>query len=81
MIKSKSNKDKSKEKTALEIQVGGDHYKKYPIQPMEYSMKNKLDYCQSSVVKYVTRYKDKGGVKDLEKAKHCIDYLIDLNSN
>lgn len=57
-------------------QIGGDHYKKLPIQPMEYSMKNKLDACQHTIIKYVTRFRDKGGIQDLEKAKHVIDLLI-----
>lgn len=62
--------------TPLGRQVGGDHYKKLKIQPMEYSMANKLDACQHTVVKYVTRFRDKGGLQDLEKAKHAIDLLI-----
>lgn len=65
-------------KSALDIQVGGDHYKKLPIQPMEYSMKNKLDACQHTAIKYITRFRDKGGVADLEKAKHVIDMLIEF---
>lgn len=60
----------------MEVQVGGDHYKKLKIQPMEYSMRNQLDPCQHSVVKYVTRFRDKGGVDDLLKARHVIDMLI-----
>ena len=58
-------------------QVDGDHYKKLAIQPMQYSMLNNLDACQHTVIKYVTRFRDKGGIKDLEKAKHCIDMLIE----
>ena len=57
-------------------QIGGDHYKKLRIQPMRYSMENQLDPLQHTVIKYVTRFRDKGGVQDLEKAKHCIDMLI-----
>lgn len=60
----------------LDVQIGGDHYKSMAIQPMEYSMANKLDACQHTIIKYVTRFRDKGGVQDLEKAKHCIDLLI-----
>lgn len=63
---------------ALDVQIGGDHYKKYAIQPMEYSMANGLDACQHTVVKYITRFRDKGGTADLEKAKHTIDLLIEL---
>jgi hypothetical protein len=60
----------------LLTQVGGDHYKKLAIQPIEYAMKNGLDGCQHNVVKYVTRFRDKGGLADLEKAKHYLDLLI-----
>ena len=63
---------------ALETQVGGDHYKSMPIQPMEFSMANGLDACQHTIVKYVTRFRQKGGVQDLEKARHVIDMLIEF---
>lgn len=63
---------------ALDVQIGGGHYKSLPIQPMEYSMRNNLNACQHTVIKYITRYKDKGGLQDLLKAKHCIDMLIEF---
>ena len=59
-------------------QVDGDHYQKLAIQPMQYSLLNGLDAAQHTVIKYVTRFRDKGGIKDLEKAKHCIDMLIEF---
>ena len=65
---------------ALEIQVGGDHYQKKAIQPVEYIHANGLGFCEGNVVKYVSRWKDKGGVKDLEKARHYLDILIQLES-
>jgi hypothetical protein len=51
-----------------------DHYK-YTIQPKDYAQANGLTFAQGNVVKYVTRYKQKGGVRDLLKA---VDYLLDL---
>jgi hypothetical protein len=66
------------EKSPLETQIGGDHYTKLAIQPMQYSMKNKLDPLQHTIIKYVTRFRDKNGIEDLEKAKHCIDMLIEF---
>lgn len=66
--------------SALKTQVGGDHYKGLAIQPMQYSMANSLDACQHSIIKYVTRFREKGGVADLEKAKHCIDMLIEFET-
>lgn len=59
-----------------DTQVGGSHYTKLKIQPMQYSMANGLDALQHTVVKYVTRFRDKNGIEDLEKAKHAIDMLI-----
>ena len=67
--------------SAMETQVGGDHYKKLAIQPMQYSMENQLDACQHTIIKYVTRFRDKGGIADLEKAKHVIDMLIEFEVN
>ena len=61
-----------------DTQVGGNHYTKLAIQPMRYSMENGLDALQHTVIKYVTRFRDKNGIEDLEKAKHCIDMLIEF---
>jgi len=61
-------------------QIGGDHYSKLPIQPFRYSMENGLDPMQHTIIKYVTRFRDKGGIADLEKAKQTIDLLIAFES-
>ena len=61
---------------AWDKQIGGDHYKKLAIQPMEYALQNKLDYAQANVVKYVTRHADKNGKQDLLKAIHNIELMI-----
>lgn len=70
--------DPIKTQSALDTQVGGGHYKGMKIQPMEYSMANGLDACQHTAIKYISRFRDKGGIQDLEKAKHCIDMLIEF---
>jgi len=62
----------------LEVQVGGAHYKNLKIQPVEYIHANNIPYLEGNVIKYVTRWRDKGGIADLEKAKHYIDLLIKL---
>lgn len=62
----------------LNTQVGGSHYKDTKIQPVEYAHANKLDFFQGSVIKYITRFRSKNGRQDLEKAKHFIDLLIEL---
>ena len=68
-------------KNPLKEQVGGDHYSKLEIQPAVYAQRNKLSYLQGTIIKYVTRYKDKGGVEDLYKAIHTIKILIELEEN
>ena len=69
-----------KAKTALDIQVGGNHYKSFKIQPVEFSTKNKLGFLQGCIVKRICRYDlpEGGGIKDLKKIKHEIDLLIEL---
>ena len=59
-------------------QVGGNHYKKLKIQPIEYAYDNKLDPLQFSIIKYVARFRDKGGKEDLEKARHCLNMLDEM---
>lgn len=65
-------------KNPLTEQVGGDHYSKLAIQPAVYAQHNNLSYLQGTIIKYVTRYKDKGGLEDLYKAIHSIKLLIEL---
>jgi hypothetical protein len=62
---------------ASDIQEGGNHYKKYKIQPTEFIHTNNLNFIQGNVIKYLLRYKDKNGLEDLQKAKHYIDLLIE----
>ena len=64
----------------MDVQVAGSHYKNMKIQPVEYIHANGLGYFEGNVVKYVSRWRSKNGVKDLEKAKHYIDLLIELDS-
>ena len=67
------------EGSKLREQVGGDHYSKLAIQPVTYINANGLSYLQGNVIKYITRFKSKGTpLQDLEKAKHYIDMLIEL---
>lgn len=62
------------------VQIGGEHYKKLAIQPIEYITANNIGFCEGNVIKYVTRWKDKNGIEDLQKAKHMIDLLIGLHN-
>ena len=63
---------------ALDEQVGGDHYKDLAIQPFEFIELNNLGYGAGNVIKYICRYKDKGGIQDLEKAQHYLQFLLEV---
>lgn len=59
--------------TALNEQIGGDHYRHRTIQRIEFTMANRWDDCASSALKYLLRFRDKGKpVLDLEKAHHFV---------
>lgn len=62
---------------AFSAQVGGDHYKKMKIQPMQYILANGLNFVEGCVVKYVSRWRSKNGLEDLRKARHNLDLLIE----
>jgi hypothetical protein len=64
---------------ALDKQEGGNHYKHFKIQPVEFCQVNKLPYCESNVIKYVTRHANKNGLEDLKKAKHYIELLMEID--
>ena len=66
--------------SALEVQVAGDHYKKQAIQPVQYIHANGIGFFEGNVIKYVTRWRAKNGVSDLEKARHYIDLLIEMET-
>ena len=68
----------TKKPNVLSTQVGGDHYAKYPIQPIEYIQANGLDFAQGNIVKLATRFRDKGGAEDLHKVKQYADILLAL---
>ena len=65
----------------LDIQIGGDHYKSFVIQPVEFIHANEIPFIEGNCIKYLCRWKQKGGVKDLEKVKHYVDLLIELENS
>lgn len=69
--------DTTSNSSAFKTQVGGQHYKTYAIQPLQYILANKLSFAEGNVVKYTTRWKEKGGVQDLKKARHYLDMMIE----
>ena len=60
-----------------EKQVGGNHYQTMKIQPAEFINKNKMKFAEGNAIKYICRHVNKGGLQDLEKAKHYIDMIIE----
>ena len=66
--------------SANAVQVGGGHYQSKAIQPWDYIVSNRLGYLEGNVVKYVSRWQDKGGRQDLEKARHYLDKLLEVTA-
>jgi hypothetical protein len=64
-----------KKNKATDQQVGGDHYKKYKIQPIEFMIENNIPYAEGSAMLYILRWKDKGNIQDLEKAIHTCELI------
>lgn len=61
-------------------QVGGDHYKKGGEEHWDRAWRLKYDPFQYIITKWIERWRDKGGIQDLEKAKHAIEKYIELNT-
>ena len=57
-------------------QVGGDHYKNFPIQPAVYNRKNRLGWYEANVIKYVSRHQFKNKRQDIEKAIHMLECIL-----
>lgn len=56
-----------------------DHYTQGDIEVIDYILDQKFDYLEGNVIKYVSRYRNKGGIEDLRKAKWYLVKLIDEN--
>jgi len=65
------------EDPAIQKQIGGNHYNRYAIQPVDFIIANNLDWCEANAVKYITRWKDKNGVEDIKKAMHYLEILLE----
>lgn len=73
--------EKALKQNALDVQVAGGHYKSKRIQPVEYIHANNLTFLEGCIVKRITRWRDKPAkerFEDLEKIKHEIDLLIEM---
>jgi hypothetical protein len=63
----------------LDRQVGGNHYKKWPLEPMLVAVVNNMPWAEGEIVKYVVRWRDKNGLKDLKKAHHILGFIIEFH--
>ena len=63
-------------------QVGGEHYRKVAGAPQhwDFVLAHGIPYMEAQIIKYVMRWRDKGGLQDLEKAKHFLEKLIEHES-
>lgn len=68
---------KTSELESMLKQIGGNHYICFSIQPAEFINKNRLQFAEGNAIKYICRHAKKGGIQDLEKAKHYIDMIIE----
>lgn len=63
---------------ALDKQIGGNHYKQYKIEPIDFFHHNNIPVIEAGIIKYVLRHKNKNKTEDLLKARHLIDYLLEV---
>ncbi len=61
--------------SALSKQVGGGHYQRWPIQPIQFIVHNGIPFLEANVIKYVTRHQFKNGVEDIDKAIHYLELI------
>jgi len=66
--------------SALDRQISGSHYRDMPLQPVQYIHANGIGFCEGAAIKYLSRWKHKGGIDDLRKAIHMIELLIELET-
>jgi len=64
--------------SANDFMVGGSHYKKHTYETWDVILDWQLGYLDGNAVKYLSRWRSKGGVQDLKKARHYIDKLIEV---
>jgi hypothetical protein len=62
-------------------QVGGTHYSRLGIEPIQFIETNGLGYHEGNVIKYISRWRNKNGIEDLNKAKWYVERLIELEQS
>lgn len=64
--------------TALDTQVGGDHYKNFRIQPIEFIFGNNIPFMEACCIKYLCRHRSKGKAEDIRKVMHYCKLILEL---
>jgi hypothetical protein len=59
-------------------QIGGDHYKGRPIEPWDFIEEHDIPFLEGCAIKYLTRWPDKGGLADLDKATHFMEKVLEV---
>jgi len=67
-----------KKSVANDRQIGGEHYKGFPIEHWDFVQIHKMPYMEAQIFKYVFRWRQKDGLADLEKARHFLEKLIEF---
>lgn len=62
---------------SLNKQVDGTHYKGMKIQPAQFINENQLLFAEGNAIKYICRHKLKGKRKDIEKAIHYLEMILE----
>ena len=57
--------------------INPNHYKQGKIEVIEFILDQKFNYLEGNVVKYLSRYKFKNGIEDLNKARWYLDLLTE----
>ena len=57
------------------------HYTKAKIEPIDFINAHDMDFLEGNIIKYIARYKYKGGIEDLEKAEFYLRMLLQRENN
>lgn len=63
--------------SALDTQVGGDHYSSMKIQPIEFIVGNNIPFREANIIKYICRHQNKNGAEDIKKVIHYATMILE----
>lgn len=71
----------ARQESALDVQAGGDHYKNRAIQPFHFVRRNNIPHAEGECIYKLLRWREKGGIADLEKVIHTVQLIIEEERN